>query len=74
MDPDGNRLQLLCVYMHLLVLWSSCLATKFLVSKYLATRRVVVSGSWGNGLDRQAPLIEAHSTMHLMDVHVLIWS
>ena len=39
----------MCVYMHLLVLWSSCLAAKFLISKYLATRRVAVSGRWGNG-------------------------
>ena len=69
---DGNRLQLLCVHacIYCMVLWSSCLATKFLISKYLATRRVVHGvRQLGQimGLDRQAPLIEAHSTMHLMD-------
>ena len=42
-------------YEYLLVLWCSCLATKVLISKYLATRRVVVSGGWVNGLDRQVP-------------------
>ena len=35
--------------------WSGCLATELLINKHPATRRVVVSGGWGNQLDRQVP-------------------
>ena len=46
---------LACWYIYT-ILWSicSCVATKVLISKYLATR-VVVSGGWDNGLDRRVP-------------------
>ena len=59
---------------------SSCLATKVLISKYPATRRVVVSVSGGKWVGKATAykfvtctLIEVHSTMHLVDpinIHV----
>ena len=58
----------------------SCQTTEVLISKYLATRRVVVSVGGVNGSERQLltslihrTLIGVHSTMHLVDpikVHV----
>ena len=44
------------LWLYLQVLGSSCLATKVLISKYLAIRRAVVSGGWGNRLDKRVPI------------------
>ena len=43
----------MCVCVCVCTCMSSCLVTKVLTSKYLATKRVVVSVGWGNGSERQ---------------------
>ena len=50
------------------VLVSSCQATKVLISKYLATRRVVVSVGGVNGSERQllTSLIHVHTVCSCM--------
>ena len=70
----------LCVCLCVCVFVSSCQATKVLISKYLATRRVVVSVGGGEWVGKATAykfdtgtLIGVHSTMHLVDpmkVHV----
>ena len=45
-----NKLQ---PFHYIYVLVCSCLATIVLIGQYLPTERVVVSGGWGNGSDRQ---------------------
>ena len=45
----GAQKNVTTAYSVLLVLCSSCLATKVLIGKYVAARRVVVSGGWAMG-------------------------
>ena len=72
-----------CVCVCVCVFVSSCLTTKVLIGKYLParTRRVVVSGGWGNGsgpaiaykfVTVYITLIGVHLNMHLTDMCVCV--